>query len=147
MTKILTYTVAFVLSFSISSLSQTHAGSCATHSSPANRTSTLPDSHLDGSDAIPRFLRVTGRVVASDGSPLDDRAAIQSNCQGTVKTETYTDAKGNFSFNFSDTRGQALGGVLGGNDSSSDTLSSQEMRRNDPRDPRFCELTAVLASF
>ena len=86
-------------------------------------------------------------MVASDGSPLDDRAAIQSNCQGTVKTETYTDAKGNFSFNFSDTRGQALGGVLGGNDSSSDTLSSQEMRRNDPRDPRFCELTAVLASF
>lgn len=149
MTKMLTYPVAFLLSFSINSTGQTHAGGSTTYPTPTtpSHPAAPADPHLDGPDAIPRFLRVSGRVVPSDGSPLEDRAAIQSNCKGTVKTETYTDAKGNFSFDFGDTRSQALGSIPGGNDSASASLSSREITRNDPRDPRDCELTAVLASF
>src|SRR5215469_15766983 len=148
MTKMLTYLVAFLLSFSISSASQTHTGSSTTHPTSTSSPPTAPSNpRLDGPDTIPHFLRVSGRVVSSDGSPLEDRAAIQSNCKGTVKTETYTDAKGNFSFDFSDTRSQALGSTPESNDSSSVSLSSREITRNDPRDSRDCELTAVLASF
>ena len=151
MKKIFIYLPGLVLSFSISLFCQTHPGAGGTR--PGNTSngtsipSAIPDPHLDGPDAIPRFLRVSGRVVPDDGTPLLDRAAIQSNCNGTVKTETYTDSKGNFSFDFSDTRGQVMTSVPAAHDSSPVSMAPGDMRRNDPRDPRDCQLTAVLASF
>lgn len=143
--------LSLLLSFSVSLFCQTRPGAGGVHSESTSNgppiATPIPDPHLDGPDAIPRFLRVHGRVVSSDGSSLADRAAIQSNCNGTVKTETYTDSKGNFSFDFSDTRAQTLASLPAGNDSSPVSVAPGEMRKNDPRDPRDCELSAVVASF
>lgn len=148
MARIFVYMPAFVLGFSISLLCQTHAGAGGSRSDGAGRPiPAIPDPHLDGPDATPRFLRVSGRVVPDDGSSLTDRAAIQSNCNGTLKTETYADSKGNFSFNFSDTRSHDLANVPGGSDNAAVSMGPSEMRKNDPRNPRDCVLTAVLASF
>src|SRR6516162_9745131 len=56
---------------------------------------TPPDSSL------PSNLFLTGQVVVDDGTPVTESAAIQTVCRGEKHTETHTDSKGNFSFQFS----------------------------------------------
>jgi tetratricopeptide (TPR) repeat protein len=84
--------------------------------------------------------------VSSDGAPLDEQAAIQTNCKGSVRTETYTDSRGNFSFDFTNAQAQTLSTVATASDSSPD-VTGDPMRRSAGRDPRDCEITAVLAGF
>jgi tetratricopeptide (TPR) repeat protein len=86
----------------------------------------------------PPFL--TGKVVLDDGSELTEQVAIQTICQGTRRTETYTDGHGTFSFQFGDPNNGAF------NDASSSMGSNSNPRLNG-RDPRDCEVQAVLAGF
>ena len=115
--------------------------------SPDRTIPRIQDPRTDGPDTLPRVLYVSGKVVIDDGAPISDRVLIQSNCDGTVKTEGYTDKKGTFSFEFGNTRNRALSGARPASDASVSIISSREMRENAPRDWRKCELKAVLSGF
>jgi tetratricopeptide (TPR) repeat protein len=43
-------------------------------------------------------VSISGQVVMEDGTPPPRQAAIERTCGGTTRPETYTDAKGRFSF-------------------------------------------------
>lgn len=107
----------------------------------------VPEPRLDNPDAVSQIHRVSGKVVSSDGSPLEDQVAIQTNCKGSVRTETYTDSKGNFSFDFSNGQASTLSTVAGAADNSPDVTPRDPLRRDLGRDPRECEITAVLPGF
>ena len=107
----------------------------------------IPNPRLDGPDAMPRYLQISGRIIPGDGSVLEDRATIQSVCKGQIRTEAYSDSNGNFSFDFSDTRNQTLSNLSSADDSASEAVSPSDLRKNQPRDPRDCELKIVLAKF
>ena len=46
-------------------------------------------------------LMVSGRVINEDGSPPPERVAIQTDCWGRIRTQTYTDQNGAFIFTLS----------------------------------------------
>jgi len=115
--------------------------------SPDRSMPRLPDPRTDGPDTLPKLLYVSGRVVTDDGAPISDRALIQSNCEGTVKTEGYTDKKGAFSIDFGNTRNRALSEAEPASDTSDRVIPPTGMRENAPRDWRKCELKAVLSGF
>jgi tetratricopeptide (TPR) repeat protein len=89
-------------------------------------------------------LYVSGKVVADDGNPITDKVLIQSNCEGTVRTEGYTDRKGTFSFEFGTTKNSKLSEAGLATDT---TANLPGMRRDNPQDWRKCELKAVLSGF
>jgi tetratricopeptide (TPR) repeat protein len=121
-------------------------------SRPSNNTNnpSIPrptNPNLD-TDMNPRIFYILGKVVTSDGSPLSDRASIQSNCRGNVKTEGYTDAKGNFSFEFDNSQGGNRFSEVGpASDSSTSIAMPNQMQRGNGRNPRDCDLQAVLPGF
>jgi tetratricopeptide (TPR) repeat protein len=106
-----------------------------------------PNPRFDGPDAIPRTLFIMGKVVVSDGSPLSDRAAIQSNCRGAVRTEAYTDAKGNFSFQLNNGTNRGLSEIGPASDSASTVNFPRTGRSGNSGDPRDCELSAVVSGY
>jgi tetratricopeptide (TPR) repeat protein len=93
---------------------------------------------------LPAMLYVSGKVVVDDGTPLTERALIQSNCHGLIKTEGYTDAKGTFSIQFSN---REFSGAGMASDTATTPPNPSAVRQNTPRDWRECELKAVLAGF
>jgi tetratricopeptide (TPR) repeat protein len=68
-------------------------GSNAGGTPTRSRTPFPPDS---GPGQRPIFI--SGTVVLSDGLPLTERVKIERVCNGSPRTETYTDKKGHFSF-------------------------------------------------
>ena len=56
------------------------------------------------SNAGPSAVFLTGKVVVAEGMPLPQPASIQLNCEGHVRTEAYTDAKGYFTFQLNSER-------------------------------------------
>ena len=105
-----------------------------------------PDPNFGIGDTNPSVFYILGKVVASDGTPLSDRAAIQSNCRGRVRTEAYTDSKGNFAFEFGSNRNQASE-IGSASDSPSIVQFPNQMQRSTYRELRDCELTAVISGF
>jgi len=103
--------------------------------------------NLEMPDTTPRLFYILGKVVTSDGSPLSDRASIQSNCRGNIKTETYTDSKGNFSFEFGNSQQSRFSGIGPASDSSSSVAFPNQMQRGTERSARDCELQAILPGF
>ncbi len=103
-----------------------------------------------------RPIFISGTVVLSDGTPLIDRAKIERVCNGTPRTETYTDKKGRFSFevghsmempdasvgsDFNAGRGASPFGNMGSNSGTLGRMSSTEQ-------PLLgCELRAELPGF
>lgn len=83
-------------------------------------------------------LYVSGKVVLSDGSAPTERVLIQSTCRGQNRTETHTDAHGNFSFRF----GDRISAIV---ESRVDTDSPPANRA--PVNAQDCELSASLAGF
>jgi tetratricopeptide (TPR) repeat protein len=92
-------------------------------------------------------LYVSGKVVADDGNPITDEVLIQSNCEGNVRTEGYTDRKGTFSFEFGNTKNRMLSETGLATDTTTTANFPGDMRRNNPRDWRKCELKAVSSGF
>ena len=89
------------------------------------------------------MIFLSGKVVVSDGTVLTESASIQTICKGQVRTETHTDAHGNFSFQFG-----------GGSQTSSDSQLDAETAagtgvtgRPDRRDLQGCELQASFPGF
>lgn len=85
---------------------------------------------------------LSGKVVLGDGSALTESAAIQTICKGKKRTETHTDSRGSFSFQF--------GGSSSSTEFAFDADSSDAGNatgRPERRDLQGCELQASLAGF
>lgn len=160
MTRNLIFSILLLLSVSVSLLAQKPggggggtSGGTGGGSRPGSNNTNNPsiprpsNPSLDIPDTTPRVFYVLGKVVTSDGSPLSDRASIQTNCRGTVKTQAYTDAKGNFSFEFGDSQTSRFSEVGPASDSSSSIGFPNQMRRGSERNVRDCDLQAVLPGF
>lgn len=89
----------------------------------------------------PSFL--TGKVVVDDGTPLTDPALIQSVCQGNIRSEGYTDSKGQFSLDLNSQR-EAFGSAQETYSPSSAMTNRGEYAKRNLRD---CDLQAVLPGF
>ena len=77
------------------STGSTNTGTRTTTPTPTN---TPPSSNNPlAQPAMTRPLRVSGRVVIDDGSPLDFPATIERVCNGNPHAEGYTDGEGYFS--------------------------------------------------
>src|ERR1700756_4382655 len=107
----------------------------------------LPNPRTDGPDTLPKVLYVSGKLITEEGAPPTDRVLIQSNCEGTIRSEGYTDQKGTFSIELANTRNRALSGPAMASDTVPDAGALGNLRQNTPSDWRKCELKAVLAGF
>ena len=94
-----------------------------------------------------RSFFLSGKVRADDGTPLTDAPTIQSLCKGRIRTEAYTDSKGNFSFEVSRLKERELGGVVRDAIDSSSSLDSRGSQGNIINEWKNCELQAVLPGF
>jgi tetratricopeptide (TPR) repeat protein len=71
--------------------------------------STTPNSTLDyPNQGLNRPVFLSGRVVLDDGSKPSPDIAIQRVCNGNPHTETHTDSKGRFSFQFGSSTDAAM---------------------------------------
>lgn len=96
---------------------------------------------------------LSGKVVTDEGTPLTERAVIQTVCAGQKHNETYTDSHGQFSFEFV-TRSSARTGNSAGIMDADSSWSNPTSVMTTPtsilgtqRDWKDCELQAVLAGF
>ena len=143
------FTLPLLTALSISLLGQRPSSgggkpSTSTSTSSIPRTTTTLPPNMDTS----RFFFFSGKVKLDDGGQLTDEAAIQSNCRGRIRTETYTDSKGSFSFQVGRAGEREMAGIAQAADSSA--LESQmdvTMRHNLANDWRDCELQAMLPGF
>ncbi len=139
--------LALALSTEAHAQSGAHGTNSQTSGGNPNAQPSLPDPRTDGPDTIPRVLYVSGKVTVEDGTPPAERVLIQSNCDGTVRTEGYTDQKGVFSFDLANMRNRVLSGAPMASDTSRDATTLGNLRQNTPSDWRKCELKAILAGF
>jgi tetratricopeptide (TPR) repeat protein len=134
-----------IFAVSASALAQGHSGggkpslgspgSTAPMSFPTTGTK-APASVLSG-------VFVSGKVVLDDGTELTEPAMIQTICRGQRHSETYSDARGSFSFQFGDPNPVAAAAI---SDASSSSVSDRSGMQS-PRDLRDCQLQAELAGF
>jgi tetratricopeptide (TPR) repeat protein len=103
------------------------------------RPSGLPDL-----TTTPNNVFLSGKVVVDDGTPLTEGAAIQTICKGQKRTETHTDSRGNFSFEFSG-RSRATSTEIG--DADSTMWNDPTSNRRNQRTISDCELQASLPGF
>jgi hypothetical protein len=89
------------------------------------------------------FTFVIGKVVLDDGTELTEPATIQTICKGQQRTEAYSDTHGAFSFQFGDSNAGTGAAVSDASSSSFGNPASTQSGRN----PRDCQLQAVLAGF
>ena len=118
------------------------SGSASTPTIPRTTNPNLPTTN-----PTLRSLFFSGKVAVDDGTPLTDPATIQSNCKGRIRTEGYTDSKGSFSFEISNSRERELAGVDQAIDSAPAGPGFGGSRGNSVREWRECELQAVLPGF
>src|SRR5215475_14335167 len=140
---------AVVATLTASASAQSKPGSNPTvpGGAPTGNIPSLPNARTDGPDTLPRLLYVSGKVVTEDGTSPTERVLIQSNCEGTVRTEGYTDQKGAFSIELANPRNRLLAGPGMASDTSSDVGAMGNLRQNTPNDWRKCELKAISSGF
>ena len=142
-------TLAFLLlTLSAGATAQSRGPGSGKPSVPTNPSTTNPSNvpsppRLDTN----RSFFLSGKVRADDGTPLTDAPSIQSLCKGRIRTEAYTDSKGNFSFEVSRLKERELGGVVGDASTSSSSLDSRGSQGNIADQWKDCELQAVLPGF
>ena len=127
-----------VLAFSLLAAAQGRPASGGTKTPGSTRTPQMP-APARGS------IFLSGRVVLDDGSELTEQVAIQTICKGRKRTETYSDSRGNFSFELGNQ--DALAGAAGLMDAETSFSDVMSNKRNSQRDWRDCELQAVLPGF
>jgi tetratricopeptide (TPR) repeat protein len=126
------------LTFSLLASAQTRPGSVGRKSSSTTRTPQL-GTPTRGS------IFLSGKVVLDDGAELTEQVAIQTICKGQKRTETYSDSRGNFSFDLGSQN--AFSGAAGMIDADTSFSEAMSTRRNSQRDWRDCELQAALPGF
>jgi tetratricopeptide (TPR) repeat protein len=113
---------------------------------PARSTTTTPSrSPMGAPNPFPSrgTIFLSGKVVLADGTALSEPAAIQTVCKGRKRTETYTDSRGYFSFQFGPLNPNTTAAGVDDVDSS----LGDSMPRGNQRDWRDCELQASLAGY
>jgi tetratricopeptide (TPR) repeat protein len=107
-------------------------------------TGTPTRPRLPAPDLSPNsMIFLSGKAVVDDGSLLTESASIQTVCKGQKRTETHTDSRGNFSFQFG-------GRFAASNEAQFDAETSSRATlpgRPDRRDLQGCELQASLPGF
>lgn len=152
MNRRLLYTMTLFLTGTLATQTKPGGGGGGTGGTrPSGNTGTSniprsPDPRMNLPETSPSVFYILGKVVSSDGSPLIDQAAIQSNCRGAVKTEAYTDSKGNFSFEFGDS-GNRVSEVGSATDSPGMSRLPRQMQKGTSRELRDCQLSAALPGF
>lgn len=113
-------------------------------SKPTNPTTITPGSRTDNPmPDIDRPVFVSGKVVLQDGSAVAEPVTIESNCGNRKRIETYTDSRGNFSFEL---KKKSSGMAIQSADISS--YSDDAFSKNSGGfQYRNCELEAVLPGF
>jgi len=92
------------------------------------------------------MLFLTGKVVAEDGSAIEDSVAIQTLCRGTTRTIGYTDKKGYFSLQLDPNSNVNMTGIGDVTDTGS-PMRQQGSGSGQTRDYRDCQLLPLLAGF
>jgi Tetratricopeptide repeat len=87
---------------------------------------------------------LSGTVVLDDGSALTESVAIETVCKTRKRIETYTDLRGNFSFQFGPQVSYLGNGGLADADASGADTTPRQPQLGDSSD---CEVQAVLAGF
>jgi hypothetical protein len=122
---------------------QTRFGRGDPNAGPPNPTPTPhPPTGMNPSGSQSTIF-VTGKVVLDDGTELTEPAMIQTICRGQRRTETYSDSRGGFSFQFGDSNTGTADAISDASSSNIGTPAIMQTRRN----PRDCQLQAVLAGF
>ena len=85
---------------------------------------------------------LSGKVTL-DGTDLTESAAIQIICGGRRHTEAYTNTRGDFSFQFSDTATDSAAGIS----DASTTMLTRRSSALEQRNWQECQLQAALAGF
>src|SRR5207244_9023503 len=118
------------------------SGSASTPTIPRTTNPNLPTTN-----PTLRSLFFSGKVAVDDGTPLTDPATIQSNCKGRIRTEGYTDSKGSFSFEISNSRERELAGVDQAIDSAPAGPGFGNSRGNSVREWRGWGVEGVVSCF
>jgi len=110
-------------------------------SGPSTRTASTPDTSNPEESLGRMFL--SGSVGVDDGTLLPGPAEIHTICKGQTHTETFTDGRGNFSFEFRD----QLSTVSGADVNADASVDAKRSQIDNRRDLRECELQATLSGF
>jgi tetratricopeptide (TPR) repeat protein len=137
--KVRSFWCAFALLSSLPMLAQAHGGGRGSGTLPG----TAPISNAPDNLGVSTAAFISGKVTIDDSSDLIDSAAIQLTCRGQRHTVTYTDRRGNFSFQFGDATSTAEGDV--GDASSS--ITTRAGGAQEERNWRDCEVQASLAGY
>jgi hypothetical protein len=131
-----------VLALSGCALAQGHPGRGTTPSFGSTGPTPFPSTDINTSGAQSAIF-VAGKVVLDDGTELTEPATIQTICRGQKRTETYSDTHGGFSFQLGDGNTSTAAAVSDASSSNFGTPGIAQPRR----EPRDCQLQAVLAGF
>ncbi len=134
--------IFLVFALSACALAQGHPGrGTPSFGSPGSTGSTpFPSTETSGGASA---IFVTGKAVLDDGTELTEPATIQTICRGQRHTETYSDAHGGFSFQLGDPNPSTTAAISDASSSNFGAAGIAQPRR----DPRDCQVQAVLAGF
>jgi len=91
---------------------------------------------------MPSGIFITGQVVLDDGTELTEPAMIQTICRGQRRSQTYTNSRGYFSFQFGDSKSAESAAISDASSSGAPTRSISQSS-----DITSCQLQAELAGF
>jgi tetratricopeptide (TPR) repeat protein len=92
---------------------------------------------------MPSGIFVSGQVVLDDGTELTEPAVIQTICRGQRHSQTYSNSRGYFSFQFGDSRSAAGAAISDASSSGAPTRTTT----TSPSEINECQLQAELAGF
>src|SRR5580658_8167400 len=103
----------------------------------------LPGAGTNNPAPMPSGVFITGQVVLDDGTELSEPAMIQTICRGQRRSQTYTNSRGYFSFQFGDSRSAASAAISDASSSGAPIRSSSQSSSQ----INECQLQAELAGF
>jgi tetratricopeptide (TPR) repeat protein len=109
----------------------------------SNLPSSFPGVGATTSSPTSAGVFISGQVVLDDGTELTEPAVIQTICRGQRRSQTYTNSRGYFSFQFGDSRSAAAASISDASTSSAPIRSSSQSSS----EINECQLQAELAGF
>jgi tetratricopeptide (TPR) repeat protein len=109
----------------------------------SNLPSSFPGVGSTASTPTTAGVFISGQVVLDDGTELTEPAMIQTICRGQRRSQTYTNSRGYFSFQFGDSRSAAAASISDASSSGAPVRSSTESSS----EINECQLQAELAGF
>ncbi|MGA8493369.1 MAG: tetratricopeptide repeat protein [Terriglobales bacterium] len=92
---------------------------------------------------MPSGVFISGQVVLDDGTELTEPAMIQTICRGQRRSQTYSNSRGYFSFQFGDSHAAESAAISDASSSSAPIRSGGQS----PSEISECQLQAELAGF